>query len=295
MHWRLFRPVNLAIIGIIQIIVQYNVIRGHVPASVILFEHWQFAFIAIITICGGAAGYVVNDIYDVNIDAHNKPGKNVIRHISKRTGWMLYAAIALSGLVLTILLGDPYRIPGIGVYVGATIMLWAYSAYFKKQPLIGNIIVSFFAALVVYVIWLGQSINIPVGADVSFPYHIVLMYTGFAFFTTILREIVKDAEDLSGDTLHGARTLPAVIGINSSKYICIAIIVLLATCIGCWLILMLGSISHLASWYMIITVVLPLVVVIWFIGRAKEASEWHFISQFIKVVILAGTLFLAMI
>ena len=291
---RLFRPVNLVIIGIIQTIIQYNVIRVHMPSSVVLFEHWQFALIAIITICAGAAGYVVNDIYDVDIDAHNKPGINVIERISKRTGWMIYALIASTGLTLTILLGDPYRVPGIGVYAGATIMLWAYSAYFKRQPLIGNIIVSIFAALVIYVVWLGQSVNITPGADVSFPHHIVLMFTGFAFFTTLLREIVKDAEDLAGDTLHGARTLPAAIGINSSKYVCIAITGLLAAGIAYWLFLMTGSISSLASWYMIIAVILPLVAAIWFIGRAKEEKTWHFISQYIKVVILVGTLFLMM-
>jgi len=303
---RLFRPINLAIIGIIQIIVQYKIIQVHMPDSVVLFEHWQFVLIAIITICGGAAGYVVNDIYDVEIDAHNKPGKNVIEHISKRTGWMIYAVLVITGLILTFLLGDPYRIPGIGVYAGAIIMLWAYSSYFKRQPLIGNIIVSIFAALVVYVVWLGQSVNITAGTDVSFPHHIVLLYTGFAFFTTLLREIVKDVEDLSGDTLYGARTLPAVIGINTTKYICIAIALFLAVGITYWLFLQGDSlpidvfaidqistgISGFAIWYMIIAVILPLLIIVWFIGKAQESNAWHFISQYIKVVILAGTLFL---
>ncbi len=295
MHWRLFRPINLAIIGIIQIIVQYNVIRGHMPDSIVLFEGWQFALIVVITICAGAAGYVVNDIYDVDIDAHNKPGKNVIERISKRTGWKIYAAITISGLVLTALLGDPYRIPGTGVYTGATILLWAYSAYLKKQPLTGNIIVSIFAALVVYIVWLGQSVNIPTGVDVRFPHHIVVMFTGFAFFTTLLREIVKDAEDLSGDTLHGALTLPAVIGIKNSKFVCIIINMLLISAISYWLFLMSDSISHFTIWYMIIVVLTPLGAVIWFIVNANGQKQWHFISQYIKVVILAGTLFLVMI
>jgi 4-hydroxybenzoate polyprenyltransferase len=292
---RLFRPINLAIIGILQIIVQYNVIRGHMPSSVVLFEHWQFVLIVLITILAGAAGYVINDIYDVDIDAHNKPGKNVIEQISKRTGWQIYAVLVTSGAVLTILLGDPYRIPGIGVYAGATIILWAYSSYFKRQPLVGNIIVSAFAALVVYVMWLGQSINIPTGADVAFSHHIILMYTGFAFFTTLLREIVKDMEDLSGDAIHGAQTLPTIIGVDSSKIICAIITGLLVTGISYWLIQTWGNISNFASWYMAVAVILPLSIIIWFIGRANGQKAWHFISQYIKVVILMGTLFLVLI
>jgi 4-hydroxybenzoate polyprenyltransferase len=292
---RLFRPINLIIISILQTIVQYNVILRHMPASVILFEHWQFVLIVLITILAGAAGYVVNDIYDVDIDAHNKPGTNVIEQISIRTGWQIYAVLVTSGAVLTILLGDPYRIPGIGVYIGATIMLWAYSSYFKRQALIGNIIVSVFAALVVYIVWLGQSINIPRGADITFPYHIIMMYTGFAFLTTLLREIVKDTEDLSGDAMHGARTLPAVIGVNPSKIVCVIITGLLIAGISFWMIQMWGSISSFASWYMGVAVILPLLIIIWFIGRANEQKAWHFISQYIKAVILAGTLFLLLI
>lgn len=295
MHWRLFRPINLAIIGILQTIVQYNVIEAHLPDSVILFENWQFALIVMITMCAGAAGYVVNDIYDVDIDAHNKPGKNVIGRITKRRGWMIYIALALSGLVLTYFLGNPYRMPGIIFYSGATIILWTYSSYFKRQPLVGNIIVSIFSALVVYVVWLGQSINIPTGIDVTFPQHIIIMFTGFAFATTLLREIVKDVEDLSGDKFYGARTLPAVTGVKTSKFVCIAISVVLSSGIFYWLELISPNISQLAFWYMILAVILPMIALIWFIGKAEGAKAWHFISQYIKVVILAGTLFLVLI
>jgi 4-hydroxybenzoate polyprenyltransferase len=292
---RLFRPINLVIIAILQSIVQYNVIQGHMPASVVLFEHWQFVMIVAITILAGAGGYVVNDIYDIDIDAHNKPGKNVVEQISKRTGWAVYTMLVSFGAILTIQLGDPYRVPGIAIYVGATVILWAYSFYFKRQPIIGNVIVSFFSALVIYIVWLGQSVNIPPGADVQFPHHIILMYTGFAFFTTLLREIVKDLEDLSGDTRYGARTLPTVIGVNASRRVCIATALLLLTGISYWLFQMTGEISDLAFWYMVAAIMVPIAAAIWLIQKARDQSAWHNISQYLKAVILLGTLFLIFI
>ena len=292
---RLFRPINLAIIAILQSIVQYNVIQGHMPASVVLFEHWQFVLIVAITILAGAGGYVVNDIYDIDIDAYNKPGKNMVEQISKRTGWAVYAMLVCFGAILTIQLGDPYRVPGIAIYTGATIILWAYSFYFKRQPFIGNVIVSFFSALVIYIVWLGQSVNIPPGTDIQFPHHIILMYTGFAFFTTLLREIVKDLEDLSGDERYGARTLPAVIGIKTSRRVCIATALLLLTGISYWLFQMTGQISSLAFWYMVAAIIVPITAAIWLIQKAGDQSAWHNISQYLKAVILLGTLFLIFI
>ena len=144
---RILRPINLVLIAIIQVIVQYVVILPNLPTGITTFTHLQFAMMVLITMCVGAAGYVVNDIYDVAIDEQNKPGKNAVGgELTVSQAWYLYLALTVAAVILTFVLQDPYRWPGLGVMGSATFMLWAYSARFKRTPLIGNIVVSLFAA-----------------------------------------------------------------------------------------------------------------------------------------------------
>ena len=54
-------------------------------------------------------------------------------------------------------------------------------------------------------------------------FHIVLIYTAFAFLMTIIREIVKDMEDVKGDGQSHCRTIPIVWGMNAAQIIVIAL------------------------------------------------------------------------
>ena len=293
---RLLRPINLVLIAIIQAIVQYSVIVRYAIEPESLFTHFQFGLIVLITMLAGAAGYVVNDIYDVAIDALNKPGKNVVGFGVKRPiAWLIYSALVISGGGLTLLLGQPYAVPGIAMYVVTTALLWAYSWKFKKTPLAGNIIVSIFAALVIYVLWLGQGLKMTSASTMTFAHYVVIMYSAFAFLSTLLRELVKDIEDVSGDAMMGAYTLPAVAGVHLTSRLCLAIDVALIAVICYWLSRMFQELNLLALGFMMVVVIMPLVVVAWVLNKAQTPKHWHRISQLIKGIILAGTLFLLLI
>lgn len=291
----LFRPINLLLIALIQVIIQYNVIIP-LTESAVVFSSLQFALIVLITVVVGAAGYVINDIYDIQIDSRNKPGKNLVGiGLSMRTAKGIYWSLVFSGLILTIALNAAYRLPGIGFYIFTTAALYAYSARFKKAAVAGNLIVSVFAAMVVYVLWMGQNLNWTGSQDGTVAHDIVLMYTGFAFVATLIREIVKDIEDIEGDQEQGARTLPVVLGIVGTR----AISAILGICLSFGLIFWLrhihDSINSLAESYFIIAVILPVTVMTVAVIRSRAKRDWHRVSQFIKVVILLGTLFLVLI
>ena len=149
--------------------------------------------------------------------------------------------------------------------------------------------------MVVYVIWLGQSIHLPDQGAVAYPHSIIMMYCGFAFLATLLREIVKDLEDLEGDAKHGARTLPTVAGVEMTRRFTAAVDVALIATILYWLSKLMEDLGNWQLLYMAVLVVVPLMVILFLIQRAGTSEEWHRISQFIKVVILMGTLFLLLI
>lgn len=291
----LFRPVNLLLIALIQLIIQYRVIIPHVGTNDV-FSELQFMLIVLITVIVGTAGYVINDIFDIQIDSHNKPGKNLVgTAISVRNGKGMYRGLVFSGLILTTALGSAYRLPGIGFYILATASLYAYSAWFKKSPLIGNLTVSLFAGMVIYVLWMGQNLVWIGSQKGTLAFEIVVMYTVFAFVTTMVREIVKDIEDIDGDKSCGARTLPIVIGIRASRFICTILAALLAFGLVYWLRHIHQSIDSLAERYFILAVLLPVTAIAIAVMRSRDKRDWYRVSQFIKVVILLGTLFLILV
>ncbi len=291
----LFRPVNLILIVIIQVIIQYRVIIPLVESNG-LFTHVQFALIVCITIIVGASGYVINDICDVAIDSRNKPGKNIVgTGISTKTARGIYISLVLSGLILTAALDTAYRLPGIAFYSFSTIALYFYSTRFKKSLLIGNLIVSAFAAMVVYVLWMGQNLVWQGTMNDSPAFDIVMMYSVFAFVSTLIREIVKDIEDLEGDQEQGARTLPVVLGIKGARTISAALGGFLSFGLVFWLWHIHESINSFAEIYFIIAVILPVTTMTMAVIIGRDKRDWHRLSQFIKVVILLGTLFLLLI
>ena len=292
---RLFRPLNLYLIAAIQLVIQYLVIHEWTEDAV-LFSTKSVVLVVIITAIAGAAGYVINDIFDVDIDRHNKPGRNVVGDIiSVRSAWAIYGLLISAGAILTWMLGEPYRLPGLGFYILTTIVLYSYSSYFKKTFIVGNIIVSVFASMVIYVLWMGQDLMWQGSQDNTGAYDIVVMYSLFAFGSTLIREIVKDIEDMKGDATAGARTLPNVAGITIARRICIALALLFGAGLIVWLAMIAPQLTKTAKWYFILLVITPVlgIALLAFINQTRK--QWHITSQYIKGVIFLGTGFLLLI
>jgi 4-hydroxybenzoate polyprenyltransferase len=102
------------------------------------------------------------------------------------------------------------------VSVLSVTLLWLYASFFKKRPFVGNVIVSLLTALSLIIL------------AVYFPQNreLVSLYALFAFGISLIREIIKDMEDVRGDASHGCRTLPIVWGIPRTKLFLYALIML---------------------------------------------------------------------
>ncbi|GAO45334.1 geranylgeranylglycerol-phosphate geranylgeranyltransferase [Flavihumibacter petaseus] len=301
---RLVRWPNLFFIVVTQVLFYYCLL---VPAMTgvsmpgnsgsLKLDPFFFALLVISSVCIAAAGYIINDYFDLNIDLVNKPDTIVIQKIiSRRWAIAWHGLLSAAGVIISGYLSWKLRNPIIVfANLGCVILLWFYSTNFKKQLLVGNIIISLLTAWVILVIYFAEisisRFDEPEYRDaVQSIFKFTIIYSAFAFLISLIRELVKDMEDREGDARYGCRTMPIVWGIPATKYF---------TTI--WVILLFGSIAivqlygllkgwWIGSVYCLATVLVPLITIGWQIQKASAKADYHRISTWIKLIMLAGIL-----
>lgn len=258
----------------------------------------DFLLLLISSVLIAAGGYIINDYFDMDIDNVNKPHKLVIgKVISRRWAMLLHMLLSVIGLFLTALVA--IHINNVLLLVlnfFSVVLLLFYSTTFKKKLLIGNIIISLLTAWVVGVLFvaeirfsdLGYMLN---NNDViQRLYKYTLVYAGFAFVVSLVREVIKDAEDIIGDKKYGCTTMPIVWGIHASK-------IYAAT----WLVVLMGlliSIFFYAifnNWNWLVPIccsglLLYLIFILFNIKKAVNSKDFANISNHIKMLMLVGIL-----
>lgn len=242
-----------------------------------------------------AAGYIINDYFDLNIDQINKPGKNVfVRVIHRRWAILLHFILSLAGIVATALAVGLHKWYLILTNIFCVLLLWFYSTSFKRRLLIGNIIISLLTAWTVLVFFFAlteprQAIAGSSPQTIKF-FRIAFLYAGFAFVSSLIREAIKDMEDLEGDARYGCRTLPIVAGIRATKIYS-----------GIWLVVLTGSLAllqlyvlqfrwWLAVLYSVLLVVVPLVLLLVRLNRSYTSADFASLSRFCKLIMFTGIL-----
>ena len=297
---RLIRSVNLVFILITQVLFQYCIIapifkKQGLP---VVPDFWSFWIIAGSSVLIAAAGYIINDYFDINIDKINKPDKMVVEKIIHRRNaiiwhWILSFAGILLGIWASLRLDIWWIAPANFVCV---ILLWFYSTTFKKKLLSGNVIISLLTAWVVMVVGFSAYFKIFDGS-VSLPLmkasriiRFTFLYAGFAFIISLVREVIKDIEDMEGDERYGARTMPVRWGVHVSKVFA-----------GTWIVVLLGAILILEiyiiqyQWwwpliYCLLLIIIPLLIVLRKLIKASLTADFHSLSAWVKLVMLTGIL-----
>jgi 4-hydroxybenzoate polyprenyltransferase len=258
----------------------------------------HFYLLVLASVCVAAAGYIINDYFDVQIDAVNKPQKVVVDKLVKRR-WAIIWHWLLSGIGILLSVYISYK-TGRWIISIANILcvflLWVYSTTFKKKVLWGNVIVAALTAWVIVVIYFfcGASIEVWQGQHMAFDaqrfFKFTLLYAGFAFIVSLIREVIKDLEDMEGDAQFHCRTMPIAWGVPASKVftavwlvVCIAalaIVQLYAWQLGWWFI----------SVYTVLLIIAPLIFMLRKLYKAVTPADYHRLSNYAKLVMLAGIL-----
>ncbi len=262
---RLTRFWNLVIIGMAQYFTAVLLIDKR------LFYDWRLFLLATSTAIIAAAGYIINDYYDIKIDLINKPGRVVIgKGITRRYALFFHSVLSLTGIALGFILG--WRI-GI-IHFMSVFLLWWYSNSLKRQPFVGNFVVAWLTAVSILLVSIVYYSN----------NSLVVIYALFAFFMTLIREIVKDMEDLKGDNTFGCKTLPIIWGIRKTKWVLYLLLFLLATSV---LLLNFGY-TQLPLSYFLIFLFVPLGLLLMRLLPADTRKDFYWLSQWCKTIMLLG-------
>lgn len=284
----------MVFIGLTQLLFEYCIYERIFPETP--GNSLQFTLLLVASILIAAAGYIINDYFDLDIDQVNKPQKVVVNAIISRR-WVIFWHMSLSmiGIYATI-----YALPFNNFWhlvlanMFSVIFLWVYSTSLKKQLLIGNILISVLTAWVIGVLYFSKypldalnTISQPNSQNVRF-FRLTILYAGFAFVITLIREVIKDMEDMEGDRKYGCKTMPIVWGLNVSKtFVAVWMVVLIAA-----LVLLQLYVIQMGWWwsiaYCLCLVVAPLIVAFKQLFKAKSAQDFHRLSNIIKFVMLSG-------
>ena len=285
--FRMIRLPNLVFIALTQLLFHECVIhRSLAPFNERpVIDGWNFFFLSLASVLIAAAGYIINDYFDINIDEVNKPRKNVVDQIvSRRWAMLWHFMMSAAGILLSLYISWK---TGLWYIVIANLFcvffLFGYSISLKKKLLAGNILISLLTAWVIMILCISELYNQKI-------MRIGLIYAGFAFISSLIREAIKDLEDMQGDAKYGCRTMPILWGVNVTKvYIAVWIVVLIGLLAAIqFYVLPFGW--WLPVFYALFLIVFPLVYILYKLFAANTAEVFHQLSNWTKAVMLAGIL-----
>jgi 4-hydroxybenzoate polyprenyltransferase len=300
---RLIRWPNIFFIIFTQVLFYYCIVIPSATGGNVEV-HWNipikltpfyFVLIVLSSVSIAAAGYIINDYFDLNIDQVNKPDSIVIqRIIGRRWAIVWHLVLSAAGITIAFYLSWKLKNPVIAfANFGCVLLLWLYSTSFKKQLLIGNVLISLLTAWVILVIYFAElavsRFDEPLYRNIiKTIFKFSVIYSSFAFIISLIREVIKDIEDRDGDAKYGCKTMPIVWGVPATKmFVSIWLFVLSAALI---IIELYGLMKGwwLGAVFCFVTVIIPLGKIFMQLQKASSNADYHRLSSQVKWVMLAG-------
>lgn len=265
--WHLLRIPNLLMLALMLVLSQ----RYLYQQSWASIGQIRFLIFSLCVILTAAAGYLINDYYDVKIDALNRPDRVFVgRKVSRWQVLFIYMLINSTALLLAI---------SISVWLALFVLLcqavlWFYSGVLKRTLFWGNAIVSLMLAFPL------------VGLAFLHGYAPAAMwlYAAFAFLSTFIREVIKDMEDMQGDAEHGCRTLAIVWGIARTRKLLYGLLMIMG-------LLLLAGFHYLpsrAAWFLVISMSTFTAYIYRRLAYADRQQDFRHLSQILKLMMLVG-------
>lgn len=253
----------------------------------------HFFLLILSSVLIAAAGYVINDYFDLNIDRINKPNRLIVQKIISRRyaiAWHFFLSIA--GIAIGFYLDFTTHVTLLGFSnLACACLLFLYSVSLKKKLLAGNILISLLTAWTVLVVtWCEARIFFSATFSISRILRVTILYAGFAFVISLIREAIKDMEDVEGDRKYGCKTMPIVWGINASKIYTAVWMTMLAIS----LLILQAYVLQFRWWftalYCLLFIFIPLINVFIKLFKAQTAKDFHSLSSLVKFIMLTGIL-----
>lgn len=298
--FRLLRLPNLVIVLLTQLVPYWFALRPAIlkAGGIPVLTERTFGLIALATVLTTLAGYVLNDYYDREIDAVNKPDRVIWGRLLPAS-WALvfYAALVVVAHGLAFFIDrelKPANHWPLWVFPGVSFLLFLYAWQFKCTAIIGNLLVSLLCGIVPIMlifpeerpIWLTSFIQ---PEEIQQAVGLVWLYGIFAFTTNLFREQIKDLEDFPGDSACGCATLAVLKGPRFAKKPAFFSGLLVSTLI-CLLVYFWQQTSA-PNWQIIAGVLfllLPAIFATAAVYRAKTKRDFSRASTLVKIVMFTG-------
>jgi len=273
-----------------KIVSLFSVIRGYNIPIIVLAQYLSAIFIlapekkpihvildinlfliVLATALTIASGYIINSFYDNKKDLINRPNKTTLdRLVSQKTKLSVYFTLNFIVAFLAIFISWRAFLY-FSVYI---FLIWFYSHKVKKFVVIGNLMATLMAILPFFALLLYYK-NL---------YEVIICHANFLFLLLLIREMIKDLENIKGDLANDYKTIPILYGEITSKKI-ITFLTLL-TVIPVYLLIEKFEIGNMDLYfYSCLLFLLLFLLKLW---KSDLKEHYLFLHNLLKFLIVAG-------
>ncbi len=296
-YLKLIRYQNLLMLAFMQLVFRYLFLaQSYVDLAL---TDINYILLVIATVCIAAGGYVINNIMDQDTDEIAKPQNRVVGvSISETVAYNWYIGLTIVGVGIGFYLSNViYKPTFASMFILVATLLYMYATSFKQIPVLGNVVVALMLSTSIIIIGLFDilpAIDVDNRFRMKEAFEILMHYAIFAFIINLIREIVKDMEDMDGDYLSGINSLPIAIGVQKTKIIVGVLTVISIGILAYYVNSNLFELDYVV-YYAIILIVGPLIYFGVKLLNAATKKEYHHLSLVLKIILFFGILSVAVI
>jgi len=271
------RGYNIPIIALAQYLSAIFILAPEKRALSVLLDFNLF-IIVIVSSLTIASGYIINNFYDSEKDLINRPNKSQLdRLVSQKTKLKVYFTVNFIVFLLSFFVS--FR--AVLFFSTYIFMIWFYSHKLKKMAIVGNMTAAFLAVLPFFAILLYYK-NI---------YPQIFAHANFLFLLLIIREIIKDLENIKGDIANDYQTIPVMFGERAAKKIITLLTVL--TIIPIYFLVEIFEVG-----YMDIYFYMSLIILIFFLQKLWKSNskpDYLKLHNMLKFLVVSGVFCIVLI
>lgn len=264
------RGYNILVLVIAQYLTSLFILAPDLPMRKVLFDANLF-FIVLATASVAASGYIINNFYDSEKDLINRPQKSMLdRFVSQRTKLSVYFILNLAVIFFASYIS--FRaVVFFSIYI---FVIWFYSHRLKKVLFLNNLLASVITITPFFAVFLYYK-----NFDT-----VILVHAAFLYLIILMREMVKDLENMKGDLAQGYKTIPIEYGENLSK-ILLTVLALLSLLPVYFLIFKFEIGKMYYFFYGAVGLLLLFILILYF---SKAKWQYLLLHNLLKFIIVAG-------
>ena len=237
-----------------------------------------------------ASGYIINSFYDSQKDLINRPRKSMLdRLISQKTKLNVY--FTLNFIVSLMALFVSWRV---FLFFSAYIFfIWFYSHKIKKYPVIGNLTAALLAVLPFFAVLLYFYTRIPFEDIENYKTQLAVIFAhaSFLFLLLLVREMIKDLENLMGDLINDYKTIPIVYGETVSKQIITVLTIL--TIVPVYVLIEIADVGLMNIYFYSCQIIL--IFFLLYLWKSNSKEQFLMLHNVLKFLIVSGVFCIVLI